>query len=207
MQLNRPPRSKPNQAYPTQQRLTAHLPNPKHLATAPNPSAPTNLDTAAETPLRSAGGSGSGVGRGLRPQRFPRNHHLPREAGKMVGAGGKRRVPSRRRTGPRPAKPARGSRWRAGASLSPVAGRRRVGCCRWLLAAGSHRPRHQISLLVSCLPACFLANRAGDLGRSWGRVASTSSLRGRVLGYFLGSPRGRGRLPLPFSGARSSNAL
>ena len=115
-------------------------------------------------------------------------------------------MPSRRRTGPRPAKPARGSRWRAGASLSPVAGRRRVGCCRWLLAAGSHRPRHQISLLVSCLPACFLANRAGDLGRSWGRVASTSSLRGRVLGYFLGSPRGRGRLPLPFSGARSSNA-
>jgi len=42
----------------------------------------------------------------------------------------------------------------------PPGCRRRVGCCRWLLAAGSHRPRHQISLLVSllvsCLPACLL---------------------------------------------------
>jgi hypothetical protein len=199
MQLNRPPRSKPS--LPTQ-RLTAHLPNPKNLATAPNPSAPTNLDTAAETPLRSAGGSGSGVGRGLRPQRFPRNHHPPREARRMVGGRGRagngacRLVVAPAAAGEDPRGVPDGgqvARW-------PPRCRRRVGCCRWLLAAGSHRPRHQISLLVSWLPACFLANRAGDLGlgRRWGRVASTSSLRGRVLVLFSRKPRRR--LLLPFLG-------
>ena len=84
MLLNRPPRSKPSLPTPAATNR-ASTKSKKKFATAPNPSAPTNLDTAAETPLRSAGGSGSGVGRGLRPQRFPRNHHPPRKAGRMVG--------------------------------------------------------------------------------------------------------------------------
>jgi hypothetical protein len=123
------------------------------------------------------------------------------------------RLPSRRPVSPHPAAAGdRGERARAGFQVEGRAGHRwfarsllslplpLLPAPRRLLFAAVcsllvHTARaHQISRLVSCLPASLLT-RAGDLvglvQRSWGRVASTSSLRATDFVLFSRKPRRR----------------
>ena len=128
MQLNRPPRSKPSLPTPaatnrasTKSKKNSQPPQIRAHQLTWTLQRRRRYDRRGVRDQESDRGSGRRGSLGIiisraRPARW-------------WGAGGKRRVPSRRRTGPRPAKPARGSRWRAGGPLAAGAGSAAVAGC------------------------------------------------------------------------------